>query len=427
MYKLITRIGSIAYVAFIIVATIAFTIRDANRNLVREVMIEAGSEINIADFFKSCPDDAEFVTDVSGIDTDIPAIYQLTVRYDEFFKKDVTLKIEDHTAPKGIAIPHDQYASLEWPEASECVGYLYDLSGIAKIEYRDGTPAYQFTGDYMVPVVVTDWYDNSTVIDVPFHVTDDHNAPLFYGIHDIYVDDSEDAQIDYFEGVTYVDDYDEAPRVVVDNSKVEIGHEGTYEITYKAMDEARNIRSQTAYVHVVRQRATNGTSGAGGGWDSSHHNDVYKTARALAKKLKGKNTTETVKNIISYVHTHVWYTTVRGNQTFEDAVYQAFTKHSADCYGYYCTTKILLDCAGIPNMMVKRYPVKDVGHYWNLVKFGDSWYHCDSTVYRYHHSSFFKLTDKKIGDSHHRFVGNILPVRAGGTPQYKKDLENNQK
>ena len=369
MYRLIAKIGSIVYVAAIVGVSVFCIIRDANSNLVREVMIEAGSEINIEDFFRSCPDDASFVSDVSVIDTDVPAVYKLTVNYDQVFKKEVTLKIEDHTAPKGIAIPHDQYASLEWPEASECVGFLYDLSGIAKIEYMYGTPSFQFTGDYLVPVVVTDWYDNSTVIDVPFHVTDDHNAPLFYGIHDIYVDDSKDAQIDYFEGVTYVDDYDEAPRVVVDSSNVVIGQEGTYEITYKAMDEARNIRIQTAYVHVVKQRATNGTSGAGGGWDSSHHNEIYKTARSLAKKLRGKNTTETVKNIISYVHTHIWYTTVRGNQTFEDAVYQAFTKHSADCYGYYCTTKILLDCAGIPNMMVKRYPVKDVGHYWNLVKF----------------------------------------------------------
>ena len=287
MYRLIAKIGSIAYVAALTVAAVVCIIMDADKNLVREVMIEAGSSIEIEDFFKTCPNDARFVSDISVIDTNVPAVYQLTVRYDEVFVEDVTLRIEDHTAPKGIALPHDQYASLEWPDASECVGYLYDLSGIAKIEYRDGTPTYQFTGDYLVPVVVTDWYDNSTVIDVPFHVTDDHNAPLFYGIHDIYVADSEDAQIDYFEGVTYVDDYDEAPRVVVDSSKVVLGQEGTYEITYKAMDEARNIRSQTAYVHVVKQRATNGTSGAGGGWDTSHHNEIYKTARALAKKLKG--------------------------------------------------------------------------------------------------------------------------------------------
>ena len=342
MYKIIAKIGSLVYCAVIVVVSVVCTIRDANKNLVNEVCIEAGTDIHIEDFFKKCPDDAKFETDVSQIDTNVPSVYQLTVKYSEVFVEDVTLRIEDHTAPKGIALPKNQYASLEWPDASECVGCLYDLNGIAKVEYRDGTPKIQYTGDYMVPVVVTDWYDNSTVIDVPFHVTDDHNAPLFYGIHDIYIDDSEDAAIDYFEGVTYVDDYDEAPKVLVDDSKVVIGKEGAYEITYKAMDKAHNLRKQTAYVHVVKQRATNGTSGAGGGWDTSHHNEVYKMARDIVKKLKGRNATETAKNIVSYVHTHVWYTTVRGNQTFEDAVYQAFTKHSADCYGYYATTKILL-------------------------------------------------------------------------------------
>ena len=427
MYKLIAKIGPYIYIAAIVVITVVLTIRDANRNLIREAVIEAGSDIDVSVFFKDCPDDAEFVTDVSQVDTSVPAVYQLKVRYDEAFVKEVTLKIEDHTGPKGIALPKNQYASVEWPDASECVGCLYDLSGIAKIEYRDGTPAIKYTGDYMIPVVVTDWYDNSTVIDVPFHVTDDHNAPLFYGIHDIYVDDSEDAKIDYFEGVTYEDDYDEAPKVAVDESNVVIGQEGVYEITYKAMDAAGNIRIQKANVHVVKQRATNGTYGAGGGWDSSRHNEVYKLANALAKKLKGRNTTETVKNIVTYVHSHVWYTTVRGNQTFEDAVYQALTKHNGDCYGYYCTVKILLDCSGIPNMMVKRYPVKNAGHYWNLVKYGDTWYHCDSTVYQYHRGSFIKATDKKIGDPHHRFDGSGLPVRAGGTPEYVKDLEKESK
>ena len=205
MYKIIAKIGSLVYCAVIVVVSVVCTIRDANKNLVNEVCIEAGTDIHIEDFFKKCPDDAKFETDVSQIDTNVPSVYQLTVKYSEVFVEDVTLRIEDHTAPKGIALPKNQYASLEWPDASECVGCLYDLNGIAKVEYRDGTPKIQYTGDYMVPVVVTDWYDNSTVIEVPFHVTDDHNAPLFYGIHDIYIDDSKDTDIDYFEGVTYVD------------------------------------------------------------------------------------------------------------------------------------------------------------------------------------------------------------------------------
>lgn len=427
MNKSVAKIGAFLYCAAIVVVSVVCTIRDANRNLIRDVVIEAGSSIRIEEFFKDCPDDAEFVTDVSGIDTSAPAVYKLKVRYDEAFVKDVTLRVEDHTAPRGVAIPHNQYASVAWPDASECVGYLYDLNGIAEIKYRDGTPEFRFTGDYNVPIVVTDWYGNSTIIDVPFHVTDDHNAPLFFGIHDIYVDIEEDAAIDYFDGVTYVDDYDENPRVAVDDSKVELGVEGRYPILYKAMDDAGNIRLQTAYVYVEKQRIVSGSLGAGGGWDSGHHNEVYKMARAIYKKIKGKNDTETARNIINYVHSHVSYTTVRGKQSFEEAAYRALTKHSADCYGYYCTTKILLDIAGIPNMMVKRSPVKVNGHYWNLVKLNGKWYHCDSTVFRVHRSVYFKQDDKKIWDSHHHFNKMILPVRANGTPQYIKDQEKDSK
>ena len=172
------------------------------------------------------------------------------VFYDEAFEKDVTLRIEDHTAPKGIALPKNQYASLAWPEASECVGYLYDLSGIASIEYKNGVPDYQLTGDYLVPVVVTDWYNNSTVIEVPFHVTDDHNAPLFYGIHDITVGDAEDTVINYLDGITVTDDYDEDPFVMVDSSRVQIGEPGIYTVSYIAKDVAGNIRRQDTHVTI---------------------------------------------------------------------------------------------------------------------------------------------------------------------------------
>lgn len=122
MNKSVAKIGAFLYCATIIVVSVVCTIRDANRNLIRDVVIEAGSSIRIEEFFKDCPDDAEFVTDVSGIDTSAPAVYRLKVRYDEAFVKDVTLRVEDHTAPRGVAIPHNQYASVAWPDASECVG-----------------------------------------------------------------------------------------------------------------------------------------------------------------------------------------------------------------------------------------------------------------------------------------------------------------
>ena len=423
MHNFMGKVGAVVYCTAIITASVAFTIKDADSNLNRTVVIEAGSNIRVEDFFKECPKDAKFVTDTSVIDTNIPAVYKLKVFYDEAFEKDVTLKIEDHTAPKGIALPKNQYASLPWPDASECVGCLYDLSGIAKIEYLNGTPTYEYTGDYMVPVVITDWYDNKTVINVPFHVTDDHNAPLFYGIHDITIGSSEDAVIDYYSGITWKDDYDEEPKVVVDTSKVRMGEPGSYVITYKAVDEAGNIRKQDATVTIKEETFEEGVKGGGTSWDTPVHKEVYRIAEELVSQLRGRNETETAKNIYNWVHSNVFYVSVKENQTFEEAALRGFTKHNGDCFNYYATCKILLDTAGIENMMVVRFPIQHNGHYWNLVKMDGEWYHCDSTLFDYHWEVFFKCTDKEIGDGHHRFDGSMLPVRSGGVPEYITDQE----
>ena len=416
--KIMCKIGASIYCAAIIAVSILFTVKDADRNLIKEIVIESGSEIRIEDFFCECPEDARFISDVSVIDTKEPAVYKLKVAYDKVFKKEVILRIEDHTAPKGIALPKMQYAGLEWPEASECVGYLSDLSGIASIEYRDGVPDYRFTGDYMVPVVVTDWYDNSTLIEVPFHVTDDHNAPLFYGIHDITIDDSEDAVINYFDGITVKDDYDESPRYTVETSNVVMGEEGTYVITYSAADEAGNIRRQNALVNIKSSSTVADAMNAGNSWDSPLHNDIYKAAMELVETLRGENDTETALNIFTWVHSNISYQSVYEPLAFEEAVYEAFTKRSGDCYVSYACCKMLLDCAGIPNMTVLRYPVNYNGHFWNLVKLDGEWYHCDSTMFMKHQSLYFEMTDQQIADSRHQFNGSILPVRAGGTPKY---------
>ena len=419
MLKILGKIGVCLCSAAIVAAAVFFIIKDTENNLVKEVVIEAGSEIRIEDFFDDCPNDAGFLTDISGIDTNMPAIYILKVHYGEVFEKDVTLKIEDHTAPTGEALTKMQYANLDWPEASECVDNLFDLNGIAKIEYRDGVPDYKFTGDYMVPVVVTDWYNNSTVIEVPFHVTDDHNAPLFYGIHNITIDDSPNAYINYFDGVSIKDDYDEEPRYTVDSSKVKMGEAGTYEITYSAVDFAGNVRKQSAFVTIKpAEDDETGVSGTSNTWDSPFHNEVYKIALELLETLKGEDDTETALNIFTWVHTNVTYEPVYTEQTFEGAVYEALTRHGGDCYGIYACCKMLLDCAGIPNKTVLRYPVTYNGHYWNLVLLDGEWYHCDSTMFMKHQWLYFKQTDRQISDTRHHFNGRMLPERAGGTYDY---------
>lgn len=411
-------------------------------NLKKEVVLEAGSQIKIQDFFSDCPIDAKFVTDVSDIDTNIPAIYQLTVFYEKAFTEDVTLKIEDHTGPEGNPIAQTVYTTWKMPEAEDCVDGLYDLSGIAKIAYKEGTPSFTAGGEFPIPVVVTDMYGNDTVIKVPFTVVDDRTAPIIEGVHDIVINgDARD--VDLLEGVFAYDDYDLDPVVRVNDSMVDYTKSGEYQFSYSAMDRAGNVSTMTARMTIKLpnsdkkvnsdKKSTDGSStgsssssgsgssgsgssgSSGSGSSSSSASDL---AENIMSSLWRSNNVETARAIFNWVHSHITYQTVNDYLSYEEAAYRGFSKRNGDCYVYFACAKMLLDCAGIPNMMVERFPVYSNGHYWNLVQLNGEWYHCDATVFRDHPSMYFMCTDDEIEDSHHHFNGALYPERAGGSSEY---------
>lgn len=423
MSKVIGKIIAFVYCAAIITVSVVLSIKEADVNLIREVVIEAGSQINIGDFFVECPYDARFITDVSGIDTKEPAVYKLQVFYDGAYKKDVVLRIEDHTGPQGSAVPQSVYTTWKMPEAEACVDHLYDLSGIAKIEYQDGTPRFSKTGDFDVPVCVTDVYGNTTVIPVPFSVIDDHTPPVIKGLRDIEIgDDPHDLNL--FKGVTVTDDYDPEPVLKVDDSKVNYMKTGDYKITYKAIDKAGNVATETRKIKVTIPGAEeeNGTTeedlDALYNYYMSNSGDAYELAESLMVSLWRDNDVETARAIFNWVHSNIYYVSISYYQTYEAAAYRGFATRSGDCYVYFSCCKMLLDIAGIPNMMVTRYPVTGNGHYWNLVQLNGLWYHCDATVFMDHPGVYFMCTDEEIDDYHHQFNGSLYPERAGGSKEY---------
>ena len=420
MFKVMKKIGAFVYIAAIFVVTVVCTIRDADKNLIEEVVIEAGSEIKIEDFFNDCPDDARFVTDVSGIDTKVPAVYKLKVFYSDAFEKEVILRIEDHTGPRGVALPKSTYLGWKLPDAQDCVGYLYDLSGIAKIEYQNGEPRFTEGGDYEVPVAVTDVYGNTTVIQVPFTIIDDHTPPVIRGVKDIQVgDDPHD--LDFFTGVTVTDDYDKDPVLRVNDSLVNYRQTGTYDLYYSAIDKAGNMRTVKAKITVTipeEEEVPEFDVGDEYEYYTNNSDKAYGLAESILAGLWGGDDVETARNIFNWVHSHIYYQTVSYYQTYEAAAYRGFSRRSGDCYVFYSCCKMLLDCAGIPNMMVQRYPVIQNGHYWNLVKLNGEWYHCDSTTFRYHPDVWFMCTDDEIDDAQHQFNGALLPERAGGSKEF---------
>ena len=421
--KVTRRIMLCAFGAFVITAAVAagscyYSVDNKENKIVKkEVVIEAGTKIRIEDFFSDCPIDAKFITDISGIDTDIPAIYKLTVSYENAIKEDVTLKIEDHKGPEGRPVPHTVYTTWKMPDAKECVEDLYDLSGIAIIEYKGGTPVFRSEGTYEVPVVVTDKYGNDTVIDVPFKIINDRTAPVIDGVHDIE-SDGDTSGLDLLEGITVTDDHDKDPVIRVNDSMVNYKESGEYEITYSAIDKAGNISTVKAKITVS----------IGDEDDSDDYyyydgSDAYEMAASIMNSLWRSNDVETARAIFDWVHSHVYYQSISYFQSYEEAAYRGFSRRSGDCYVSYACAKMLLDYAGIPNQMVERYPVYTNGHFWNLVKLDGEWYHCDATVFMDHPDMYFMCTDDEIDDYHHSFDGSLYPERAGGSSEYLPEPE----
>ena len=150
----------------------------------------------------------------------------------------------------------------------------------------------------------------------------------------------------------------------------------------------------------------------------SESSSVYEIAENIVASLKCDNDVDTAWEIFNWVHSNIYYQAIYNDQSFEEAAYRGFTRKSGDCFVYFACSKMLLDCAGIPNMMVERYPVINNGHYWNLVQLDGEWYHCDATVFKDHADMYFMCTDEEIGDEHHSFDGSLYPERASGYAGY---------
>lgn len=409
------RILCIAACVMAICSLAIFVACDAKVNIKKDVLIEAGTPITLQAFFdEQVPDNAMFLTDISGIDTNIPAVYQLKIACGNQ-EEDVVLRIEDHTGPTGNAVPVSIYSNWKMPDAADCVSHLYDLSGIARVEYQEGTPAFTASGEYSVPVVVTDVYGNSTVIPVPFTVIADHTAPSIMGAHDLELEGNPDS-LDFFDGVTVTDDYDTEPVIKVDDSLVKYEEEGTYDLIYKAIDKAGNIGTVTVKITITLPADAEPVEYE----DYDVSGDPYPLAQSVMAGLWRDSDVETARAIFNWVHDTLWFRLLSGSRSYEDAAYRGFSRHNGDCYVYYACCKMLLDMAGIENMRVDRYPRYNGNiHYWLLVKLNGEWYHCDATEgYNDHPGIWFMCTDEQINDRYHQFDGSLYPMRAGGSTSY---------
>lgn len=224
--------------------------------------------------------------------------------------------------------------------------------------------------------------------------TKDKKAPVIRGwigkksscgkdVYRICYSDQKNA-FDFTKNVSAIDDRDGEVKVRVDTSRINWKKNGIYKVTYTAVDRAGNKASAWASVQVI----ASGTA-----------EDM---ADEVLKGIIRKDWSDERKAraIYRYVRSQCTYISSSAHQPWRETAIQGLRYHSGDCYMFYSISKLLLTRAGIPNIVVTRYPVyHGMRHFWNMVYVRGGWYHFDTTPRggtRGRNGNFCLLTDAQL-------------------------------
>ncbi len=199
--------------------------------------------------------------------------------------------------------------------------------------------------------------------------------------------------------VSAVDDRDGRVKVKADTSKINWRKSGTYKLYFTAKDKAGNIAKSWAKVQVI----------------------VPGTAESIADEVLRSITrtkwsdSRKAKAIYRYIRGSFGYVNSSAHTHWRTSATKGIRYHSGDCYTYYSVARLLLTRAGIPNVMIKRYPTTYGRHFWNLVYVRGGWYHFDTTP-RTRRGNFCLKTDAQL--RHYSsgytfsFIKKLYPARA---------------
>ena len=393
-----------------------------------EVEIEYGHPITVDSFFTRVPVNTTFITDINQIDTGRLASYQIFLDCGGYTVSSV-LKVVDKTAPTAKAVPVEMFCGKA-PAPETLVKDVFDLTEV-KIEYAEGEPDLVMnTGEMNIPVRLTDANGNTTVIDVPFNVKDDHTPPVISGVRSfehVAKDPEKLTKADYLEGVTATDDYTVKPTIEVDYSKVNLKVVGKYPLIFTATDKAGNRTEVESYVTVYRT----GNSLAG---SAANDKKALDLAKKQLKKITKSSDTDVVKamKIYYWVYHNVYFST--GATPYKGkakAAISTLNKRRGSCYGRACACEYLLKAANIDSFLImrKKFPGSRI-HYWNLVKLNGEWYHCDVQIYMAGLAPkgyfCFMMTDSEIAKAptNHSYKKSGFPARSTKSVQKWIDVKN---
>ena len=370
-------LGLLVAIIFALVVVIRFF-----WNVKSSVVLEAGDPVPQADAFMSSPTDSiKCLSDLSALDTAVPADYKVEFSW-WFFKTTSTLSVKDTVAP--VATAKNVSARMgNQVTANDFIASIDDKTHV-DVSFA-AAPDMTFVGTQPVSILLKDSGDNQTTLSAELTLYDDDVAPVITGAKNLTVYIGEN--VSYRKGIEVTDNKDPEPALKIDSTAVNLDVEGTYQITYTATDAAGNSSSVTVDVNVCPR--------------PSNYDDIVKLNQK-ADELLGKiltpdmNEVQKAFAIFRWCRKNIpWY---GGRIKDHDEVVQAtkgLNGNSGDCYTCTVTCLKLLERAGFDAQMLERK--NNLGlHYWVFVKVNGNWYHMDPSPIYINQFICFLGTDEQV-------------------------------
>ena len=364
------------------------------------VTVEAGTQEFQTESFLRKDADAEFVTDMSQIDTSHVGEQEIVLNANGN-ERTSTLVVQDTAAPTAEAqssmIDIDGELSPD-----ELVTNIEDATDVT-CSFKE-EPDLSSEGTVPVTVVLTDEGGNTTEIDSEVEVIEDTEAPVIDGVAPLegFIGDA----VSYKSEITVTDNCDKEVELEVDNSDVDTETAGTYDVRYTATDRAGNTAEAETTITMKEKPE-----------DYVEPEEVYAEADEVLAEITTDDMTlkEKARAIYDWCRSNIGYISTSEKDSWTNGAHQGFTQHQGDCFVFFATAKALLTQAEIPNIDVEKSDTSHSRHYWSLIDCGDGWYHFDTTP-RTGGGEFFMLTDEELldysasHDNSHIFDQSLYPA-----------------
>lgn len=322
---------------------------------------------------------AELLTDLSTIDMNEPGDYTISFVVDGV-QYDSVMHLKDTRPPQAKGISYEGFACypLE-PEA--LIEGLTDATNV-KVEFVED-PHFEQPGERDIQIKLTDQGGNEQIVTSHIKLEADTEAPVITGVKNITVLTNQ--SIAYKDGVKVTDNADPNIELSIDNSQVDLTQEGTYNVTYTAVDGAGNEAKEEITVTVVYRPYT--------------EDDLWALCDEILAQIlhEGMSEKEKAEAIFNWVDWSIMYKGHAEKVTWVQGAYDGIKNRIGDCFNVACACHALYTRAGFETFMVERYPITYAQHFWNAIKIDGTWYFCDALT-KEDGTRFFMWTAKQMKD-----------------------------